>query len=189
MTLPEVQFPCHIILVEHWNSPYVVLTIKCVLILFIHTVWNTVYTQLERVHYTKYCLYKIYSSIIQFSEANISSNASVLNIFGTGFEGPTVVRIHNVVWVRLVYSLVHGSECFGRSDSRSRPNHLCPPISLQGPITQKTTISNLNVCHFSCIISHYKCLNYTYLAINIHYCFTSYFAWAEICQRKCNEKC
>ena len=29
--------------------------------------------------------------------------------------------------------------------SRTRPNPLCPPINLQGLITQKTTISNLNV--------------------------------------------
>ena len=33
MAPSEVKFPGDIILVEHWNSPYVVLTIKCVLIL------------------------------------------------------------------------------------------------------------------------------------------------------------
>jgi len=47
--------------------------------------------------------------------------------------------------------------------NRPRPNPLCPPISLQDPITQKTTILNLNFWHFSCIVPHYyKCLNYTY---------------------------
>jgi hypothetical protein len=33
--------------------------------------------------------------------------------FGTGFEVPTVVRIHNAVWARTPCSLVHGYEYFG----------------------------------------------------------------------------
>jgi len=37
--------------------------------------------------------------------------------------------------------------------SRSRPNRLCWPFRLLGPITEKTTISNLNINHFSCIVS------------------------------------
>jgi len=37
--------------------------------------------------------------------------------------------------------------------SRSRPNRLCWPFRLHGPITEKTKISNLNVMHFSCILS------------------------------------
>jgi hypothetical protein len=41
----------------------------------------------------------------------------VLQLFliflGTGFEVLTVVRIHNVVWVRILYSLVCGYICFG----------------------------------------------------------------------------
>ena len=37
--------------------------------------------------------------------------------------------------------------------SRSRPNRLCWPFRLHGPITEKTTISNLNIMHFSCIVS------------------------------------
>jgi hypothetical protein len=35
---------------------------------------------------------------------------------------------------------------------RSRPNPGSPPITLQGPITQKNIISSLNVLHFLCIV-------------------------------------
>ena len=37
--------------------------------------------------------------------------------------------------------------------SRSRPNHLRWPFTLHSTITEKTTISNLNVMHFSFIVS------------------------------------
>jgi len=37
--------------------------------------------------------------------------------------------------------------------SRSRLNRLCWPFTLHGPITKKTTISNLNIMHFSFIVS------------------------------------
>jgi len=37
--------------------------------------------------------------------------------------------------------------------SRSRPNRLCSPFTLHGPITDKTTISKLNIMHFSFIVS------------------------------------
>ena len=41
----------------------------------------------------------------------------------------------------------------GDGCSRSRPNHLCSPFRLHGPITEKITISNFNIMHFSCIVS------------------------------------
>jgi hypothetical protein len=54
------------------------------------------------------------SSGVHFSQCDISVSALiVLNILGTGFAVLTVVRIHNVVWVMTLYSLVHGYECFG----------------------------------------------------------------------------
>jgi len=37
--------------------------------------------------------------------------------------------------------------------NRSRPNRLCCPFTLHGPITENITISNLNIMHFSCIVS------------------------------------
>ena len=37
--------------------------------------------------------------------------------------------------------------------SRSRPHCLCWPFTLHGPVNQKTTISNLIIVHFSCIVS------------------------------------
>ena len=50
-----------------------------------------------------------YPSIIQFSQSDIPSVLQLFLIFfGTGFEVSTVVRIHNVVWVRMLYSLVYG---------------------------------------------------------------------------------
>ena len=99
------------------------------------------------------------------------SKFEFLIIFGTGFEVFTVVSIHNVVWVRTSYSLVRtwlrilGYECYGGTfwvclhgssvdgSSRSRPNRLCWPFRLHSPITENTTISNLNIIHFSCIVS------------------------------------
>ena len=36
--------------------------------------------------------------------------------------------------------------------SRSRPNRLCWLFKLNGPVTEKTTISNLNIMLFSCIV-------------------------------------
>ena len=67
--------------------------------------------------------------------------------------------VYRTVWYIHVYECVGGAFlfCIHRpSDdecSRSRPNHLCSPFRLHGPITEKTTISNLNIMHFSCIVS------------------------------------
>ena len=66
---------------------------------------------------------------------------------------------HRLVWY------IHGYECLWGvfcvclhrpsydGSSSSRPNRLCWPFILHGPITEKTTISNLNIIHFSCIVS------------------------------------
>jgi len=63
---------------------------------------------MEKVCDIKYYVKKVYcSSLIQFSECDISINVLVLNNFGTGFEVLTVVRNHNAVWNRTPYSLVH----------------------------------------------------------------------------------
>jgi hypothetical protein len=88
-------------------------------------------------------------------------------IFGTGFEVLTVLRICSVVWVRTPYSLVHTwlwmfwrrilclslHRPLDEGSSRSRPNLPCWPFTLHDPITEKTTISNLNIMYFSCIVS------------------------------------
>ena len=73
-----------------------------------------------------------------------------------------------IVWFQLGDHIVwypHGYEVFegavwvclhGPSDNRStmsRPNRLCWPFRLHGPITDKTTIWQLNIIHFSCIVS------------------------------------
>jgi hypothetical protein len=65
----------------------------------------------------------------------------------------------------LIVWYIHGYECCGGAfwvclhrpsddcSSRSRPNCLCWPFTLHGSITQQTTISNLNIIHFSCFVS------------------------------------
>jgi hypothetical protein len=99
--------------------------------------------------------------------------------FGTGFEVLTVVRIHNAVWVRTPYSLVHGYECFGgafsvclRRQSEDggsmywlKPQ--CPPVRLYRPITLETIILNLNFLHCIIITKQLK-------AVNTPYYFTLY---------------
>ena len=102
---------------------------------------------------------------------------------------------HHIVWY------IHGYECFGGSfcvclhrpsdevSSRSRPNHLCWPLRLHGPITEKTTIFNLNIIQFSCIVSLcYKNLLYTCQAKHSPVILHSTLVWAEMCGRKYNVK-
>ena len=101
---------------------------------------------------------------------------------------------HHIVWY------VHGYECLGGAfwiclhrpsddcSSRFRPNILCWPFRLHSPITEQTTISNLNIIHFSCIVSLcYKNLMSTCQAIHsaaiLHYTLV----WAEMYQRKYNK--
>ena len=112
-------------------------------------------------YYVKYILlfcnsvFAMWPSMFQFSV-----------IFGMEFEVLRVVRIHNVVWVRhLLVWYVHINEWFGGAfwfclhrpsddgSSRSRPNRVCWPFRLHGPITEKTAISNLHMTHFHCIMS------------------------------------
>ena len=66
---------------------------------------------------------------------------------------------HRIVWY------IHGYECFGGAfwfclhrpwddgSSRSRPNRVCWPFRLHGPINEKAAISNLHMIHFPCIVS------------------------------------
>jgi len=72
-----------------------------------------------------------------------------------------------IMWVELGHHIVwylHGYECFGAfwvclqgpsdyGSSRSRPNCLCWHFRLHSSITEKTTISNLNIKHSLCILS------------------------------------
>jgi hypothetical protein len=65
---------------------------------------------------------------------------------------------HRIVWY------IHGYECLGGAfwvchtghhnrSGRSRPYLLCWPLTMHGPITEKTAISNHNIIHFSCTVS------------------------------------
>jgi hypothetical protein len=89
-----------------------------------------------------------------------------LIIFGKGFGALTVMRIHDVVWIRTLYSLLHVYECFGGAfwvflhgplddwSSRSRPNCLCRPFRLQVPYLRRPQFRILilyifhALCHF-----------------------------------------
>ena len=94
---------------------------------------------------------------------------------------------HRIVWY------IHGYECFGGAfwfclhrpsddgSNRSRPNRLCWPFTLHGPITEKTTILNLNIIHFSCIVS--LCHKNLCTQVILHYTFV----WAAKYRRKPNE--
>ena len=100
---------------------------------------------------------------------------------------------HRIVWY------IHGYKCFeaafcvclqrptddGRS--RSRPSRLCWTFRLHGSITEKTTISNLNIIHFSCIMSLcYRKLFYMSQAICSHAMEHYTEGWAEMCQIEYN---
>ena len=113
------------------------------------------------------------SRIIQFSQCDFRLTFQFLIILGRGYELFTVVRICNVVELghHMVWLYIHGYECFGGAfwfcphrpsddgSGRCRPNRLCWPFKLHVPISEKTTISNLNIMHLSCIVS----LCYKYL--------------------------
>jgi len=102
---------------------------------------------------------------------------------------------HHTVWY------IHGYECLrgallvclqrpsDEGSSKSRPNRLFWPFTLHGPITEKTTISNLNVIHLSRIVSLcYKKITYTRQVICspalLHYALI----WTEMYHRKYKEK-
>jgi hypothetical protein len=106
-------FPGGIIVPEVWNSTYVVLIINCVFILkmfcslsFLYIIY-TVYPVVEKVCDIKYYVKNILFFCNCFHNVTFPSTFQFLIIFGTGFEVLTVVRIHNVVWVRTSYSLLH----------------------------------------------------------------------------------
>jgi len=80
----------------------------CVHVLFSCSLWET-YVILNTV-----CEKRIALSEIQFSQRDDSIHTCFLKFLSTGFEVLTVVKIHNVVWFRTLYSLVHGYACFGR---------------------------------------------------------------------------
>jgi len=67
-----------------------------------------VYTVSAKVCDIKYYV-KIYTALLQFCFPNVTfpSTIQFLIMFGMGFEVLTMFRIHNVVWVRTPYSLVH----------------------------------------------------------------------------------
>jgi len=71
----------------------------------------------QKVRNIKYrvCEKRIALSEIQFSQCDDSIHIYFIKFLGTGFEVLTVVKIHNVVWYMTLYSLVHGSEGFGRA--------------------------------------------------------------------------
>jgi len=84
---------------------------------------------------------------------------------------------HHIVWY------MHGYECFGGAfwfclhrpsvdGSRRSGQIVCADqIRLHSPINEKTSVSNLNIIHFSCIVS--LCYMYTCEAIHspviLHY--------------------
>ena len=75
-----------------------------------------------------------------------------------------MVRIHKMVWFRTVYNccmfmtlLEEQSELTSQSVRRrkhcvlTKPWYL--PVRLHGPVIQNTVILNLNILHFTCIVS------------------------------------
>ena len=113
--------------------------------------------------------------------------------FGTVFDVLTVVMIHNAVWVRTPCSLVHGWECFGEAFCiclhKHLENEVCRfwqkpqylPVRVHSPITLKTIILNLNILHFTFIVSllqtdwiHVLGSKYTLLFYSIFWCEETY---------------
>jgi hypothetical protein len=90
-----------------------------------------------------------------------------LKVSGTGFEVLALVRIHNEVWVRTPYSLVHGYECSWRSIlglsskaiRRYRQYVLnetsVTNLQITRRVTQNTIILNLNTPRFPKTVSQF----------------------------------
>ena len=152
-----VIYSSHVVLIV---QSIVILKIVCFLSFFkmwcitVYTVGGVILILCKEI----YC-----SSIFSFLNVTFPSTLQFLKIFGMGLDVLTVVKIHNVVCT--IYSgtylvlkvLEELWVCLHRpsddGSSRSRPNHLCWSFRLQGPITEETTIYNLNIMHFSCIVS------------------------------------
>ena len=155
------------------------------------------YTVSERVCDIKHYV-KMYTSLLQFSSPNLifPSRFQFLIFLVWGLRCSQCWGFimcfelgHRTVWY------IHGGAFLvflhrpsDDGSSRSRPNRLFWPFTLHGPITEKTTISNLNVIHFSCIVSLcYKKRMYTCQVICspalLHYALI----WTEMYRRKYNE--
>ena len=194
-----------IILVELWNSSYVVLTVKCVftpIMVHFQILWGTKNETLcakfvEKLRDVKYCVCQKHTALVSFCFPNLTfpSTLQFLLFFGIGFEVLTVVKINNVVWVRTLYCLVHDYACFGGAfsvyhhrpsedgGSRPKPNPLCSPVRLHGPI-------QFQIFTF-CIFLAFNCFiidNLSTQTVNITYYFTLRFDLSKLCQRKYNDK-
>jgi hypothetical protein len=79
--------------------------------------------------------------VVVLLDKHFRSTLQLFSIFfGTGFEVLKVVRIHNAIWVRTLYSLVVNVLCpFHRPSkdggSMPKPKPRYPPVRLHGPIT------------------------------------------------------
>jgi len=162
-----------------------------------------VYTVSERVCDIKHYV-KMYTALLQFSSPNLifPSRFQLLIFLVWGLRCSQCWGYimwyelgHRIVWYIYGYDCFRGAflVCLQRpsddGSSRSRPNRLFWPFTLHCPITEKTTISNLNVIHFSCIVSHcYQKRMYTRQVICspalLHYALI----WTEMYRRKYNEK-
>jgi len=83
---------------------------------FLETKYATQCTQLVEKYVVLNNMTVKLNTILEFSFPSVTFPSTFqlfLTFLGTGFEMFTVVRIHNVVWVRTLYNLVHGCECFG----------------------------------------------------------------------------
>ena len=129
-----------------------------------------------------------YNSVSQY---DISINVSVLNGIWCADSGEDWQC--GLIRTPYTYIVINGlEEHFGSlhrpSDDgscSSRLNHLCWPFRLHGPIAENTTISNLDVIHFSYIVLLCsKNLMYTCQAIYstaiLHYTLV----WTEMWHRK-----
>jgi hypothetical protein len=70
----------------------------------------------EREYGVKHSAFKYILHFLEFNFPNMIFPSTLylfFIFFGTGFEVLTVVRIHNAVWVRTPFCLIHGYECFG----------------------------------------------------------------------------
>jgi hypothetical protein len=80
-------------------------------------IWNTVCMQLVgKVHNVKYHVCKKHTVPLQFSFSNVTFPSILqllLKFFGAVLEVMRAMRIHSVVCVITLHSLVHGYEWFG----------------------------------------------------------------------------
>jgi hypothetical protein len=91
-----------------------------------------------------------------FSLLNVTFPSTLqllLMLRGTGLIMPSGLG-KLTVWYTVMNVLDENSKCiFTGSQKMPRPKPLHPPFRLHGPITQQTTILNLNILHLSCEVS------------------------------------